>query len=85
MSTRDEWARMNPSDYSSKSSAYAGGYQAGRDALIAEGWRKMPSRDELVDLLYADFSVFEQSGSAYVFMRATMAADAILALMDGGK
>ena len=47
------------------------------------GWRKMPSRQEVIDKLYGEFHSLEHDGSLAVYMMCTFAADRILALMDG--
>ena len=55
------------------------------DSLIAEGWRKMPSREEIADEISG---VVVGSGyySTQIGREAALeAADAILALMDGGS
>lgn len=57
------------------------------DALIAEGWRKMPSRDELARAIASGLDGWNDYDAASTDYKREllMAADAILALMDGGS
>jgi hypothetical protein len=84
MSARDELAQF----FASADASAADNAQR-VDALIAEGWRKMPSRDELVEALakqdaydwYVDHEA-EPRIAGNAFLRGV---DAILALIEGDK
>ena len=80
MSTRDEamvWAVRYFGDPDEKPEDYA----EFADALIAEGWRKMPTENEAVAAIIDALG----GGARIDPVPATIAARAILALMDGGS
>jgi hypothetical protein len=52
-------------------------YDAQADVLIAEGWRKMPSREQLIAVLYESRNEY----GAGEYTPDEQVADAILALM----
>lgn len=58
-----------------------------RDALIAEGWRKMPSREEIARAIASGLDGWNDYDAASIDYKREllMAANAILALMDGGS
>lgn len=79
MSTRDELIESLDQD---KFWDIGDGYAAfivhkAADALIAEGWRKKPSREELFQIVMDIY--------AHYYTSADDSLDAILALMDRGQ
>lgn len=93
MSTRDELATWLDKV---SSTAFLNGargrqlYTAQADALIAEGWRKKPSREEIVAELDPSRVEGRHSGRNHAGLvlhpkQAEAIADAILALMDKGQ
>lgn len=88
MSTRDELVKIlaTPRMHTNGS---LDKHRATADALIAEGWRKKPSRDEVARAiaLGVDGVDGEQFDEAAVDYRLEMlqGADAVLALMDRGQ
>ena len=85
MSTRDELAETIRGLLLNRHNATEAGNLAA-DALIAEGWRKKPSRTQLagvIDKAQADF-LREDLPEDGRTEKATI-ADAVLALMDRGQ
>ena len=76
MSTRDELAKMVRQLRNLDSRGLA-------DALIAQGWRKKPSREEVRDAV-AEF-ICDEYIQGQLFPADYGAADAVLALMDRGQ
>ena len=87
MNTRDEMARRDEEDwvfdYEAEPGIARNAFRRGQDALIAEGWRKMPSREEVARTL--DPLAWKELGAERRMASALARADAILALMDGGS
>ena len=90
MSTRDELAAdLHGAGYTDANHNWRALDLA--DVLIAEGWRKMPSRDDVAEAVYLHTSP-AMSGlfrwedlNDYGKSKCLEAADVILALMDGGS
>jgi hypothetical protein len=85
MSDRDELAEdLHSAGYTDANHNWRGLDIA--DVLIAAGWRKMPSREQIGRALYPN-SWDDPDERARAPFRADglAAADAILALMDGGS
>lgn len=65
-------------------------YDAQADALLAEGWRKKPSREALIQALDPSDADGRHLGKSHAGVvlhprQAEAIADAILALMDGSN
>ena len=84
MNARDEakdWAVRYFGDPDEKPEDYA----EFADALIAEGWRKMPSREDIADEISGVVVGYGYYSTQIGRNAALEAADAVLALMDGGS
>ena len=80
MTARDELARaIEEGGWPEGSEHFYPGDAA--DAVIAAGWRKMPSREALIAALNEPDTLIHDSGQPQV--EFALLADAILALMDG--
>lgn len=91
MSTRDELADELEGDlcrdecYSGAAADAPFSPERAADFLIAEGWRKKPSRDELADAIGGEYGYRWEQIPPMTREAYLMIADAILALMDRGQ